>query len=395
VAGIIQRSTVALRFSTCAASGSAASRISKASPPRGQDMAVNENPTRLSFGGVTGSMFRGASLGNTALLAAVCLLVAPLAALYRRCAKPSAHGAPTTMGSALARLRLPGRVFVVYSVLLQPTATAAAGLLMLALSPGDVAIAATVAVLWLAVLGWFVRAVHRGCSRLVTHDGAFTTHEGPMDMILGGQSEWLPRAHLTDHGSNDQEKWVTSESYEGAEQFVEQFSVLIARARGGSAWREQYFCFGCLWSVVSGAVGALDPSDPPSCDAARIALVAVAALSLISLVAVRPYASLFMLGFQIVLELLSLVTAVLLLVDAGEDSAQSISYAQISISGAVSLMRGANRVLLWFSERHKRRSIKRAKELASRARAQRLQHKQLHALIKRITLQRQAQQRGV
>jgi hypothetical protein len=58
----------------------------------------------------------------------VCVLIVPVVVGYSRCkAKPE----PLAIGAALAKLRLPGRAFVALAVLLQPTVTAAAGLLLL------------------------------------------------------------------------------------------------------------------------------------------------------------------------------------------------------------------------------------------------------------------------
>ncbi|CUI14609.1 membrane-associated protein, putative [Bodo saltans] len=348
VAGVIQRSTVVLQFSTCTLDGDE-TRV-YALPPRGQQLAINENPTRLSFGYATGSMYRGGAVGNSALLVGVCVAVIPAVALYHRFSQ-SNDDSPKSISCSLARLRLPSRVFVVLSVLLQPTATACAGLLFLALSAGDVVLAVAAALLWFCVILWFVWAVQHGCSKLVVACMKPPRDDGAFDFILERPNDWVPQPHLTDATAPSTKlKWIMDASEKGAKHFALQFSVLIAPV-GKGTYRQQYYCFGCLWSVITGVVGALDPSAASSCQLAQVTLVAVAALSLVSLVAIRPYTSKFDQGFQILLELLSLIAAVLILTGAGASGgAMSISYAQIGISFIVSLLRGANRVLLWCTD---------------------------------------------
>ncbi|CUG26363.1 membrane-associated protein, putative [Bodo saltans] len=208
-------------------------------------------------------MFRGAAVGSTALLAAACFAVIPVAALYRHFSERRSQvggSRESSISSALARLRLPGRVFVVYSVLLQPTATACAGLLMLALSGGDIVLAVIVALLWFGVLLWFVWAVQCGCSRLVTaRIIELSVGGGVLDFVVERRNDRVPQSHLhaDDVSLCTEPKWLLHPSHEGAEHFAHQFSVLISSV-GGGPWREQYYCFGCLWSVATGVVGALE-----------------------------------------------------------------------------------------------------------------------------------------
>jgi hypothetical protein len=339
VAGVIQRNTVALRFSRCN-SGDNVPQEQGPSPPlgagvprRGESMAVSENPTRLSLGDREGAMYRGAAVGNALLLAAVCVLIVPVVFGYSRC-----EAKPLAIGASLAKLRLPGRAFVALGILLQPTVTAAAGLLLLGpLSAGDAALSAVVLsalALLVAAPAW---AVHRGCRQLVTARGV-PLSGGAAGYIAGRRVTWVPRS-LLPHTSSVENRgtWMLANSVAGAEQFSEQFNTLIGRVNSG-VWREQFFLFGCLWSVITGVVGALDPDDFTSCRAAQVTMVAVPALSLVVLLAVRPFASPFDRNIIIVLELLGLLVAVLCVAGADE-AAQRVSYGQMVLSACVSLTR--------------------------------------------------------
>ncbi|CUG09354.1 membrane-associated protein, putative [Bodo saltans] len=331
VAGVLQRNFVALRFSGCASSDARSNGIES---QRGQSMSVSENPTRLSFGDSAGAMYRGAAVGNMLLVAAAGSLIAPVGLVYSRCKKPDTSSAPRTLAASLGKLRLPGRAFVVLAVLLQPTVTAAAGLLMMSPLPvGDVVLSiVTIGVLVLLV-GAPAWIVLRGCRVLVTAVD-IPSRGGVVDYIAGRRVAWIPRSELplTSSGS-----WLLDRSVAGAECFALQFNSFIGRV-GSGAWRELYFLFGCLWSVVTGVVGALDPNDLTSCYVAQITLVVVPALSLITLLVVRPFISPFDRNLHTVLDLLSLAVAILSCVNEGQ-VAQSVSYVEVAMSTGVSLVR--------------------------------------------------------
>ncbi|CUG87264.1 membrane-associated protein, putative [Bodo saltans] len=73
---------VMLRFAQCPSTSpdSSDSAIGDAinqeeAPPQGSDMTITENPSRIAFGAVEGSMYRGAVVGNLAILFASFLLL--------------------------------------------------------------------------------------------------------------------------------------------------------------------------------------------------------------------------------------------------------------------------------------------------------------------------------
>ncbi|CUG88035.1 transmembrane protein, putative, partial [Bodo saltans] len=330
-AGVIQRSSVALRFTNCAWKEAHEKEINS-EPPRGEFMAVSENPTRLSFGSKEGAMYRGATVGNTSILIAVCALVLPLGLLHLRLRR-RLHN----LGASLGGLRLPGRVFVVYAVLLHPTVTAGAGLMMLHLSIADVVLA-VIAFLFLSLLAmWFAWAVYRGCSKLVIAAPDGRCNAGLMDYIAGRRIIWIPRKPQLP-GTTSNRTWLLEESIDGAVCFAEQFDALIGRINAGGTYRALYFLMGCLWSVVTGVVGALSPNEPTSCLAAQVTLIIVPSLSMISIVIVQSFASSFDRNVNIALELMSFAIGVLSYADVG-NSAEAISYVQISLSLLVSTLR--------------------------------------------------------
>ncbi|CUG93181.1 transmembrane protein, putative, partial [Bodo saltans] len=301
-------------------------------PSRGEFMAVSENPTRLSFGSKEGAMCRGAAVGNVSILIAVCVLVLPLGLLHLRFRR-RLHN----LGASLGGLRLPGRVFVVYAVLLQPTVTAGAGLMMLHVSIADVVLA-VITLLFLSLLAmWFAWAVYRGCSELVIAAPDGRCNARVMNYISGRRIAWIPRKPQLPATTTNR-TWLLEESIDGAVSFAEQFDTLIGRANAGGTYRALYFLMGCLWSVVTGVVGALNPNEPTSCLAAQITLIIVPSLSMISIVIVQPFASSFDRNVNLALELMGFVIGVLAYADVG-NGAEAISYVQISLSLLVSTLR--------------------------------------------------------
>lgn len=197
----------------------------------------------------------------------------------------------------------------------------------------------------------------RGCRLLVTAvDVPFVG--GVKDYIAGRRVAWVPRPSLPQKSTNniklgDSRTWLLDHSVSGAECFALQFDPLIGRVHSG-VFRELYFLTGYAWSVATGIVAALSPDDPSSCRIAQIALIVIPAASLASLVIIRPFASPFDRNLNILLELLSLLMAIMALIDEGS-SAVGLSYAMITLSLAVSLLRVITRVQLNLSWKQKKK----------------------------------------
>ncbi|CUG88033.1 transmembrane protein, putative [Bodo saltans] len=412
-AGVIQRSNVALRFSNCAWSAAAPPSASpQQTTTRGQYMSVSENPTRLAFGPDEGAMYRGGAVGNMILLVVVCLLVVPVGLIHFHVTKAKSieKGNAASLGHSLGALRLPGRALVPFSVLLQPTVTAAAGLLMVSStsspsdivtsvvvlcilcliaawpawavlrgcrllgnqrvtaaagllmvsstsSPSDIVTSVVVLCILCLIAAWPAWAVLRGCRLLVTAvDVPFVG--GVKDYIAGRRVAWVPRPSLPQKSTNniklgDSRTWLLDHSVSGAECFALQFDPLIGRVHSG-VFRELYVLTGYVWSVATGIVAALSPDDPSSCRIAQIALIVIPAASLASLVIIHPFASPSTVTSTSYLELLSLLMAIMALVDEGS-SAVGLSYAMITLSLAVSLLRVITRVQLNLSWKQKKK----------------------------------------
>ncbi|CUG09365.1 GPI-anchored surface protein, putative, partial [Bodo saltans] len=231
VAGVLQRNFIALRFSGCASSDTSEPNGDIDGHQRGQFMSVSENPTRLSFGVSAGAMYRGAAAGNMLLFAAACALIVPLGLVYSRCEKKDAGSAPRTLATSLGKLRLPGRAFVVPAVLLQPTVTAAAGLLMLSpLLAGDVVLSVVTMGVLVLLVGAPAWVVLRGCRVLVTAvDIPF--RGGVVDYIAGRRVAWVPQSGLPLTGGGS---WLLDRSVAGAECFALQFNSFICRVGSGA-----------------------------------------------------------------------------------------------------------------------------------------------------------------
>ncbi|CUG92840.1 transmembrane protein, putative, partial [Bodo saltans] len=280
VAGVIQRSTIAIRFSDCTTSESRLSGqvVNELPPARGEHMAVSENPTRLSFGPAEGAMYRGAAVGNLLIFVGLALVIVPSVRIRSRCKKKSSQ---VPFSTSMAQLQLPGRAYVVYCVLLQPTITAATGVLLLGLSGPDIALAVVVLAALLILAVWPVWRVHEGCQHLVRCE-VRPLGSGVVEYFVGRCVTWVPNS--TAPAAYDLKPF--DETFVEAANFSKQYSSFFGRVRSG-LFCEVFFAFGFLWSMITGVVGALDPTDPNSCQAAQVTLVVVAALSLTSLVAVR------------------------------------------------------------------------------------------------------------
>jgi hypothetical protein len=395
VAGVVQRGTLAVRFSHCPAppptNDDDAGRRSFA--PRGSVMTISESPTRLTFGVMEGSMYRGAVVGNLAILTSALLLIVPIVWVRSRF-RISACATTLTFGSVMASLKLPGRWFTIYSVLLQPTMTAVTGCLFITNHDimSDTILPVIAFAAMLVPAGAAMWTVRRGCNRLVTHVRVAVPHpqrptnqRGALTVlrfIADRHGVWVPAPSLkrrsqvpqcpptssdTDGVSLLSSNTATSmerggwfgldKSISGAQLFASQFDTLIGRVRSG-ALSEGFFLFGFVWSVVSGVAGSLDPNDRPSCVAAQFLLLAVAAGSLISMLVIRPYSSLVDLVVNVVLESLSLLAAIIAAVNmtigrpaatSGDDdtttTAQGILYAQLGISTAMTICRLMHRSL--------------------------------------------------
>ncbi|CUI14719.1 membrane-associated protein, putative, partial [Bodo saltans] len=343
VAGVLQRNFVALKFSGCASSDARSNDIE---PQRRQFMSVSENPTRLSFGVSAGAMYRGAAVGNMMLLAAAGALIVPVGLVYSRCKKQDAGSAPPTLAFSLGQLRLPGRAFVVLAVLLQPTVTAAAGLLMISpLLVGDIVLTVVTMGVLLMIVGAPAWAVLRGCRVLVTAiDIPF--RGGVVDYIAGRRVAWIPRSTLPLRSSGD---WLLDRSVAGAECFALQFNSFIGRV-GSGAWRELYFLFGRGWCV-----GPQRPHVVLRCTdhlgGGACTLADHAARSAALRLALRR-------NLHTALDLLSLAVAILSCVNEGQ-AAQSVSYAAIAMSTGVSLVR----ILLQFESTKRTSKITRGDRL--------------------------------
>ncbi|CUG87323.1 membrane-associated protein, putative [Bodo saltans] len=382
VGGILQRTAVALQFANCPDQSTDASRA-----VRGQYMTVMENPTRLSFGDAEGAIYRGATVGNVVLFVATFVL-ATLFVLFgayrqrrtnnnKRIDLMNDERWSETVACVMARHRLPGRAFVVYTVLLQATVTAATGLLFIGPeSVGDVILAVVVLSCLCCFPLWLALVVHRGCSQLVeaiesTSPSAST---GTIAWVFAWTSHrlivWTPRESVQSAEAGDRGvkktmiRTSSQTSEEGIHQrsrccsfftmssaaivaqapyFPMQFDAFIGRVHSGTL-RELYFLFGYTWSAASGlVVAALDPSTPSTCRTAQILFVVISSLAVIVMAAVQPYPSPFDFGVQLLLEILGLLSAVLVLAD-NDVAAQNVSYVQLAVSTLVTTVRLLSRM---------------------------------------------------
>lgn len=320
-ASTLQVSLLQLQLSNC--------EFSDAAP-----LSIAESPTRLMIGPSLGAAFRGAIVGNIALVC-VGFLLGWLLALCHHVASST-----ESIFFSQAKLRLPGRCLVLVSLLLQPTVMSGVALLrMPTAEPADYALGVAAFAPFLVI----IVCIHRYTSAFILLLAAkYDAPIGVLDFLVGRRLHWIPRrlghssgwrALLIQFGvrldrgakrsgdgttsSDDDDDDEPSGSPRDAFLQSQRYDYIIGRQ---APQRERFFLVDFAVSGLYGVVGGMRPRTEEGCTRAQAALIAIAVVYLGLLLVLRPYAARTDGNFFALMALMSVISSGLMVAGLGQSS---------------------------------------------------------------------------
>lgn len=319
-------------------------------------LSIAESPTRLQFGATLGAPFRGGIIGNELLMVAALILGHIVSAAHHVLRRTE------TVFFSQALLRLPGRCFVVFAFLLQPTIACGVALLkMPTASVGDYVLGVFALVSQTGVIAY---TLWRTSTFIPFLKPLRNAPQGWLDVLVGRRTYWVASSGERDqqlHEAKEEEEAslviprhaplykkfgvrlpslpVTrlndSDDDEDDEElrgparvaFLEanRYEYLTGRTAPKRHW---YFAVDFLYSVAFGVISGLRPSTPDGCFNAQVGLTVVSALQFALVLLLRPFSSHTDVFFVAMISFMSAGAGVCMIVGAPIGS-DVLSYVQL------------------------------------------------------------------